>query len=88
PLPVELVAVDGSPVRLTAPDLLSAVPQHVAVDGGEPRPVTGWAGPWPVRQRWWTGNPEASRLQVVVDDGEALLLLASGGRWWLTGRYD
>ncbi len=53
PLPAELIDAAGRPVRLTAPDLLSAPPVHVVVDGGEPQPVVGWAGVWPVRQRWW-----------------------------------
>ncbi|HYH28752.1 MAG TPA: hypothetical protein VD903_00055, partial [Pseudonocardia sp.] len=89
PLPAELVAADGSPVLLSAPDLLSAPPEHIVVDGGRPQRVPGWAGPWPVQQRWWaSGGSGASRLQVTVDDGEALLLLARGGRWWLIGRYD
>jgi protein ImuB len=89
PLPAELTATDGSPVLLRAPDLLSAAPAHVVVDGGEPRRVPAWAGPWPVRQRWWAaGSAEASRLQVTLDDGEALLLLARGTRWWVIGQYD
>jgi protein ImuB len=88
PLPAELTATDGSPVLLRAPDLLSAPPAHVVVDGGEPRRVSGWAGPWPVQQRWWAaGSAEASRLQVILDDGEALLLLAREGKWWVIGQY-
>jgi protein ImuB len=90
PLPAELTAADGSPVLLRAPDLLFGLPASVAVDGGEPRRVEGWAGPWPVQQRWWaTGRAEASRLQVTLDDdGEALLLLFGEGRWWVIGQYD
>jgi protein ImuB len=89
PLPAELTADDGGPVRLHVPDLLSASPARVAVDGGAPRPVLGWAGPWPVQQRWWaTGRAEASRVQVVLDGGEALLLLFRDGRWWVIGEYD
>jgi protein ImuB len=89
PLPAELTAADGSPVLLRAPDLLFGLPSSVAVDGGEPRRVEGWAGPWPVRQRWWVaGSAEASRLQVTLRGGEALLLLAREGRWWVIGEYD
>jgi hypothetical protein len=39
--------------------------------------------------RWWT--PEATlvaRMQVVLDGGEALLLVARKGRWWVVGIYD
>ncbi|GAA5112767.1 hypothetical protein GCM10023320_07490 [Pseudonocardia adelaidensis] len=89
PLPAELTAADGSPVLLRAPDLLYGLPAAVAVDGGELRQVLGWAGPWPVRQRWWAaGSAEASRLQVGLHDGEALLLLHREGRWWVIGEYD
>jgi protein ImuB len=89
PLPAELTAADGSPILLSAPDLLYGLPASVAVDGGEPRRVEGWAGPWPVQQRWWaTGSAAASRLQVTLHDGEALLLLFREGRWWVIGEYD
>jgi protein ImuB len=88
PLPAELVDAAGLPVQLTSPDTLSAPPHRVAVDGGKPQPVTGWTGLWPVRQRWWAPAPVvATRLQVTVPGG-ALLLLARGGRWWVTGSYD
>jgi protein ImuB len=89
PLPAELVDATGRPVRLTAPDLLSAPPHHLVVDDGNPQVVQGWAGPWPLHQRWWVGEGGAgSRLQVAVHGGVALLLLAREGRWWVTGIYD
>ncbi|QYN34994.1 DNA polymerase Y family protein [Pseudonocardia sp. DSM 110487] len=89
PLPAELITADGSPVLLRAPDLLFGLPASVAVDGGAPRRVDGWAGPWPVQQRWWApGSAESSRLQVTLDDGDALLLLFREGRWWMIGEYD
>ncbi len=89
PLPVELCDAAGHPVQLTAPDLLAAAPRTLAVDGGPPGDVRGWAGPWPVRQRWWAPDGAAgSRLQVVRADEVAFLLLARDGRWWVTGVYD
>jgi protein ImuB len=47
---------------------LTSAPAAVAVDGGRPVPVRGWAGPWPVDQRWWdtTAGWRGSRLQVVL----------------------
>ncbi|WP_075310234.1 MULTISPECIES: hypothetical protein [unclassified Pseudonocardia] len=76
-------------MHLAAPDLLDGVPHRVA--GGDPdREVTGWAGPWPVHTRWWDpdGPGPAVRLQVVLADGAALLLVRRGGRWEVTGVYD
>ena len=53
-------------MRLTAPDLLSAPPHQVMVDGGRPRAVQGWAGPWPLHQRWWApGSAEGIMLAVA-----------------------
>jgi protein ImuB len=77
---VELLDETGRPVLLTDRGLLSAPP--AAVDG---RPVTGWAGPWLVDERWWEPHvrPEllvsapprvAARMQLLCDDGPALLL--------------
>ncbi len=89
PLPALLQDAAGDPVRLTRPDALSAPPARVAVDGRPPAAVVGWAGPWPMWARWWT--PEATpvaRMQVVLDAGEALLLVAREGRWWVVGIYD
>jgi protein ImuB len=89
PLPARLCDAAGQPVGLAAPDLLTAPPHTVAVDDGPPGEVRGWAGPWPVRQRWWAPDGAAgSRLQVVRDDGAAFLLLARDGRWWVVGVYD
>jgi len=89
PLPAELFDATGQPVLLAAPDLLTAPPHRVAVDGDHAHEVQGWTGPWPIRQRWWTPDGvDGSRLQVACDNGVALLLLNRNGRWWVTGVYD
>ncbi len=89
PPPVELVDAAGRPVHLEALDLLATAPHRISVGGGPWHDVTGWAGPWPVRQRWWSPDGvDGSRLQVALDDGVALLLLARAGGWWMTGVYD
>jgi protein ImuB len=89
PLPAELLDAEGRPVRLVEPDRLSAPPHRLVVDGGAPCTVEGWAGPWPVLQRWWAPDvDESSRVQVVGDDGTAFLLVVRDGRWWVAGIYD
>jgi protein ImuB len=89
PLPAELLDADGRPVRLVEPDRLSASPQRLVVAGGAPRTLQGWAGPWPVLQRWWAPDvDESSRVQVIGADGVAFLLVSRVGRWWVTGIYD
>jgi protein ImuB len=95
PVPAQLCDVAGRPVHLAVPDLLTAPPHTLAVAGGAPAEVRGWAGPWPVWQRWWAPDDGPtvsaggrSRLQVVRADGAAFLLVAHDGRWWVTGVYD
>jgi protein ImuB len=52
--------------------------------------ITGWAGPWPADERWW--DPAAARrrarLQVLLDDGTAHLLVLERGQWHLEATYD
>jgi protein ImuB len=89
PLPADLRDVTGQPVQLAAPDLLTAPPCTLAVDDGPPEEVRGWAGPWPVAQRWWVpGAVAGSRLQVLRADGAAFLLFGCAGRWEVAGAYD
>jgi protein ImuB len=89
PLPADLRDATGCPVVLTAPDLLATPPLTLAVDGDPSDEVRGWAGPWPVVQRWWApGSGTASRLQVVRADGTAFLLISRAGRWEVAGIYD
>lgn len=87
PLPIELTDHDGSPVRVSARGLLSAHPGRLSIADGVWRPVTGWAGPWPADERWWSPTSRrTARLQAITPD-RALLLVAEGGRWWAEATY-
>jgi protein ImuB len=90
PRPAEVVDGRGDPVAVTGRGLLGAVPVALAVDGGPPRPIETWAGPWVVEERWWdTGRGRrAARLQVCTDDGVARLVTLEAGRWWVEAVYD
>ncbi|HEY2206450.1 MAG TPA: DNA polymerase Y family protein [Pseudonocardia sp.] len=71
----ELTDAAGRLVVVSEGQLLTGEPAAVVVDGGRPVRVRGWAGPWPVSQRWWDGTDgwHGSRLQVVLGgrDGDA-----------------
>lgn len=87
--PVQLLAADGADVVVDARLRLSAAPTRLRLPGGEVG-VREWFGPWPVDERWWdpaTGR-RAVRLQVVLEDGNAVALAQSGGRWTMTGTFD
>ena len=89
PLPAQVSDAAAEPVRVGGRYRISAPPHLVAVDGGAPAQVQAWAGPWPLEQRWWdTAAAPCSRLQVITDDGAALLLSCRNTRWTVVGIYD
>ena len=71
-------------------DRLSSPPACLTLSTVRRLQVTGWAGPWPVNERWW--DPRASRrlvrMQVACADGNAYLVAFEQGRWWLEAAYD
>lgn len=89
PRPAAVLDEAGRAVTVSGRCVVSAAPATVILDGEE-LAVTGWAGPWPVRDRWW--DPDQAqrvvRFQVVTGDGRALLLTLYRGRWSVEGIYD
>jgi protein ImuB len=79
----------GNPVTVSGRCALSGPPARLAVRGEPPRRVTGWAGPWPLAERWW--DPAAARrrarFQLATDDGRAWLAVVEGGRWLVEAGY-
>ena len=87
--PAEVGDAEGRPVRVSGRGALSAPPATLAVAAAAARAVTGWAGPWPVEERWWDAAHarRQARLQLVTDDGSAWLVACEQGRWWVEARY-
>jgi protein ImuB len=97
PEPAAVLDASGADVGVTGRYQLTARPSRVVVNGGPSRDVLGWAGPWPVDERWWdpASAHRAARLQVLAagaaaDELEqiAFLLVRTGGRWAVEGVYD
>jgi protein ImuB len=90
PLPAELVDAGGVAVAVSGRGAVSAAPARVSVGGGPWAPVVGWAGPWPVDERWWdpAHARRRARFQATTGDGRAHLLAIKGGRWWVEATYD
>jgi protein ImuB len=57
PWPVTVLDAGGRPVEITERGDVTDAPCQVLVAGGRPRTVCGWAGPWPVEERWWAALP-------------------------------
>ncbi len=73
----------GAAVTVSGRCVTSAAPAWLAVEGEPPLRVTGWAGPWPLSERWW--DPAAARrrarFQLLTGDGRAWLAAVQDGRW-------
>jgi protein ImuB len=85
----ELLDATGRTVAVSGRGELSAAPAVLAVAGRPPLDVTGWAGPWPLDERWWEPSlhRRLARLQVVTADGSAHLVLAEHQAWWIAATY-
>ncbi len=90
PVPVQVVGSDGTPVAVTERYAVTVPPARLAVAGRPPAAVVGWAGPWPVDERWW--DPLAARhrarFQLLADDGTAWLVALVDGRWEAEAVYE
>jgi protein ImuB len=83
--------LDGGGKALeVAGDRLTASPATLVLGASRRLEVTGWAGPWPVDERWW--DPKASRqlarMQIACANNAAYLVAFEKGRWWLEAAYD
>jgi protein ImuB len=91
PAPREAAVTDGkgNPVTVSGRCALSGSPAWLTIQNERPRRVTGWAGPWPLAERWW--DPAAARrrarFQLATDDGRAWLAVVAGGRWLVEAGY-
>ena len=87
--PAELVDAAGRPVRVSGRGELSAPPATLAIAGRPPVAITGWAGPWPLDERWWEPrrHRRLARFQVVTADGAAHLVVVEHGTWWIAASY-
>jgi protein ImuB len=90
PQPAVVVDQAGTPVGVSARLELTGDPAGLLIGNNPPVEITGWAGPWPVDERWWAPAEERrrARFQVGVADGRAFLLSLSGGHWAVEAVYD
>ncbi|GGF32050.1 DNA polymerase Y family protein [Subtercola lobariae] len=97
PQAVTVRGAKGEPLEVSQRGVLSGIPSlflPVADEPGAPverlRPLQGWAGPWPVQERWWDAEKARAfhRFQVVDASGTAWLLALHDRRWWAEARYD
>jgi len=90
PQPAMVVDSTGAAIDLDERGVLSGVPARFSTDGRTLHPVSAWAGPWTIDERWWDADTSrrASRFQLVDDAGAAWLLVLDTHVWWAEARYD
>jgi hypothetical protein len=88
PRRAEVVDEAGRALGVSGRGLLNSEPARLSVEGGAWQPITGWAGPWPVTERWWSVRRCRARVQVVTADGVARLLCTERAQWWIEALYD
>jgi protein ImuB len=74
PRPVQVLDASGRQVTVTERGAVSEAPAQLSY-GNQPVPITAWAGPWPVDDRWWEGHRprRRARFQLVDPRGRAYL---------------
>jgi protein ImuB len=88
--PAQVVDAQDRPVTVSARLALSAAPARLRTGQDALVGITAWAGPWPLDERWWAPSEgrRSARFQVTLEDGRALLLAVSAGRWTVEASYD
>jgi len=91
PTPALVLTAEGAPVGVTGRLMVTGEPAVVVLaDERQPIEITGWAGPWPVDERWWAADEahRCARFQFQLADDRALLVVLAAGRWHVEGVYD
>jgi len=90
PAAVQVQDAAGRPVGLDVRAGLRGDPSWVVWGPGRRSRVVGWAGPWVLTGRWWSGDDVRPRahVQMTFDDEPAALLVATDDGWTCEARYD
>jgi protein ImuB len=88
-VPAVVADEQGRPVMVGGRGELSAAPATLTIGSSEPREITGWAGPWPLDERWWDDrrHRRLARFQVVTADGAAHLVAVERQQWCIIASY-
>ena len=90
-LPAPVWDDQHQPITITERLALSGTPTWVSDPQQSDRhlPIVSWAGPWPIVTDWFSDDQQRrAYFQVLVGDGQGLLLYYRAGQWWWEGSYD
>lgn len=88
-LPAVVLDADRRTVGVSARLELTGDPAYLLI-GDVVVEIAGWAGPWPVDERWWAPAEarRRARFQLALGDGRAVLLSLAAGHWAIEAIYD
>lgn len=86
----QLIDDKGATVVVSARGILKRDPSWLTIEGFKPVEVLAWSGPWLIDERWWQadGRRRQVRMQLVLADGRALLMVCRSGNWSVDATYD
>ncbi len=87
---VDVLDQAGVRVGVTGRGEPTADPVRVRIGHRPAVAITGWAGPWPVDERWWEPDQHRrrARFQLMTVEGTAHLVTLEAGQWYLEATYD
>jgi protein ImuB len=78
-----LVLADLTPIQVEWDE---GMPSRVRL-GSRWEPILTWSGPWRLSGRWWIGEGDLDRYQIVTSAGAFLCVITPDGAY-LAGIYD
>lgn len=101
PVPVAVHGLQG-PIGITRRGELTGSPTHIRLPDENWLPITAWAGPWLVDEKWWEPDEakRVARFQLLTGPGQthrgesqpttsaAYLCCVQQNSWWIEATYD
>ena len=88
PLPAILFDSDDLTVSVSASLQLSGPPARLRQKDEPDDLVVGWAGPWPLVERWWAPDARRRVFLQLLTTRNAYLMACENSYWTIEGIYD
>lgn len=91
-VPIDVLDHNGSQVAVNGGGEFSGMPETIIAVSvfDTPKKLRQVLGPWQTTQRWWDSRSSRrlARVQVVSEDGIAMVILIENSKWFLEAVYD
>ena len=91
-VPVEIFGLHGVAVCVGGNGEFNTDPEVILARGvfDKPKKISRVLGPWPMTEKWWdpNRNRRLARVQVISEDGVAMIAVLEHSKWYLEAVYD